>query len=151
MDANLSKWKVLGTRIISGILTASMLLSMLTTAAAADTTGDREPEPPVQTQEPVTGPDQSNDGETGGDEAEYSTPLVLDKSAIGFSADMLSTRVTATVTDVRYLGALDSLEEFAAFFPGDLDLDECAYLTEDLRQSIAAIPEADRQIGRAHV
>lgn len=148
MDVSISKLKLLGTRIIAGVLTASMLLSTATAALAVGRTTPEEE--PGQVTEPVTTPDDNNNNNnvTEPDTTEepvYSTPLVLDQPTIGFTAEQTTVRVRATVTDVRYLGALSSLEEFASFFPADVDLDECEYLTSDLRESIGQMDEATRR------
>lgn len=49
----------------------------------------------------------------------------------------------ATFKNLLSLGL--TLEEYSAFFPGDLNLDACPYLTNEYRQTIASIPEADRR------
>ena len=145
---NISKLKVLGTRIICGVLTASMLFSMGTTALAANLTST-EPEPVVD--EPVDPNDTlNNNGPSDVDQepeedVTYSDPLVLDRSAVVFRPEETTVRVKATITDVRYLGALTSLEEFASFFPGDLDLSQCKYLTSDLKEAIGQMDEDTRR------
>ena len=148
---SVQSWKRLGTRIVSGLLTASMILSMLVTPVAAATGSDAPAQNPdgvydLTPDTDLTTPDTDSAGEE--ERPEYSTPLVLDKNSIGFTEDMLELRVTATSTDVRYLSALDSLEEFASFFPSTLDLDNCAYLTSDLRQAINSMSETERRSHR---
>ena len=147
VDANIGELKRLGMRFVCGVLTASMLLSTAATGFAAGVGASNEPDDavdePENTTPPVT-PDVEDD--TSSDEnVEYPTPLILDQSAIAFSEQETTKRVRATVTDVRFLGTLTSLEEFAAFFPSDLDLNNCNYLTEDLKQSIAQLDEATRR------
>jgi len=48
MDANISKLKLLGTRLIAGVLTASMLLSTVTTAVAAGIGASTAPDSVVE-------------------------------------------------------------------------------------------------------
>ena len=149
MDANISKLKLLGTRLIAGVLTASMLLSTVTTAVAAGIGASTAPDSVVEEDPNKGNIDNSNTDyegdQTPEEEPKYSYPLVLDRYSIGFTPEQTTVRVQATVTDVRYLGALESLEEFASFFPADLDLDACEYLTEDLRQGIAQMDEDTRR------
>ena len=129
MDANISKLKLLGTRLIAGVLTASMLLSTVTTAVAAGIGASTAPDSVVEEDPNKGNIDNSNTDyegdQTPEEEPKYSYPLVLDRYSIGFTPEQTTVRVQATVTDVRYLGALESLEEFASFFPADLDLDAC--------------------------
>ncbi len=58
--------------------------------------------------------------------------------------------VYCEVTLKNLLGLL-TIEECACFFPVDLDLAACSYLTNEYRQAIAAIPEADRRSLRGQV
>lgn len=56
----------------------------------------------------------------------------------------LSCYVTATLSDIRELGRLQSLEEFASFFPDDLDVSKCEYLTPAVRTAISEIDGSTR-------
>ncbi|MEG2420703.1 MAG: hypothetical protein RSB55_04065, partial [Oscillospiraceae bacterium] len=76
-------------------------------------------------------------------------PLVLDKNSIGFTADKPETEVTATMTDVWYLGVL-TVEEYASLFPVGLDMSKVEYLAADLRDAVAQVNQETRLANRAN-
>ncbi|MEG2679766.1 MAG: hypothetical protein RR949_07460, partial [Oscillospiraceae bacterium] len=129
------------TRIVSGILTASMLLSFfsgIVVPAAAET----PTVPPVTDSEKPTTPEADASG--GG---EIPMPLVLDKPSIGFTLDQKELEVTATMTDLRYLGL--TTEQYASLFPVGLDLSKAAYLDDATRSAVAGVDLQTRLANRA--
>ena len=142
--------KVIGTKIIAGTLAASMMLSTLTASAVALPTTEgggktlwkTVSDARAQELTPKATPDPENPG------GEIPMPLSLDKDFIGFTEDSGVVEVTATMTDLQYLGVL-TLEEYASFFPIGLDLDRVEYLTRSQRQYIASMGEEMRIAYRA--
>ena len=111
-----------GKRIISGILTASMSLSLFTGFSSARAVSAEH-----------VGKDGGQKGieqaasKWNSEGAGIAMPLMLDKDYIGFGQGIEENEVTAYMTDIQYLG-LD-LDEYAAFFPASLDLNKAEYLT----------------------
>lgn len=75
--------------------------------------------------------------------------FTLDKPKLEFSDDVATYRVVATLSDIRELGLLTSVEEFASFFPGDLDIGKCNFLTEDQKNAISQMDEEARRSYRS--
>ena len=131
-------------RAVSGVLTASMILSLFSSggfAMAADESYiSSQPSRVAAVSAREWAQRVSKDSGSG----TVAMPLQLDRASIGFSSESdEAVEVTAYMTDIRYLGLL-TLEEYASFFPVGLDLERAEYLTSSLRESIAAMSEADR-------
>lgn len=134
-------------RIISGILTASMVLSMFTGFSGAGAT-QAESRTAVNHVKQYR-EEQSLDGtlisasKVDEEGVQIPMPLSLSKSSMGFYKDLVEQEVTAYMTDLWYLGLL-TVEEYAAFFPVSLDLDRVDYISHQLKQLIGQTREADR-------
>ncbi len=139
-------------RIISGILAASMILSLFTGFGGSVVAA--EASQPGEEDKRGAGKAVSQWGKGDG---QIAMPLMLDQSMIGFTGENDTTEVTAYMTDIWYLNTNDnlviSLEEYAAFFPASLDLEEVSYLSRDMRKALestlAAMDEEKRLSLRA--
>lgn len=115
--------RTLKERVISGALTASMVLGMFTglgtPAEAAEVGAAALPASKTTTsargQSTTAGKRSSSEG--------IDMPLVLDRNQIGFAEGVDGVEITAYMTDIQYLGVLD-LEEYAAFIPVSISLDK---------------------------
>ena len=134
-------------RVISGALTASMVLSMFTglgtPAEAAEVGAAALPVSKTASsargQSVAAGKRSSSEG--------IAMPLVLDRTQIGFAEGVDGVEVTAYMTDIQYLGVLD-LEEYAAFIPVSISLDKALWLDRELRSYVAEFTEEQRQAAR---
>lgn len=142
--------KDLFTRLISGLLATSMVLSMVTSSGLGyvNASAHEDDPPPGQEQIDKDKDNTVSEGKENSEPVEIAMPLELDKSAIGFSQGMESVEVTATMTDVQYLGVL-SMDEYASFFPVELNLSKVDYLTDDQKNYINSMSEADRAASRS--
>lgn len=142
--------KDLFTRLISGLLATSMVLSMVTSSGLGyvNASAHEDDPPPGQEQIDKDKDNTVSEGKENSEPVEIAMPLELDKSAIGFSQGMESVEVTATMTDVQYLGVL-SIDEYASFFPVELNLSKVDYLTDDQKSYINSMSEADRAASRS--
>lgn len=137
-------------RLVSGFLTASMALSLVTTTGLSAT----GPEDGARAATPLSRTSLSNRDTAeqilSKDTAAGSIPMpmALDKSFLVFAEDSGTDEVTAYMTNILYLGVL-TLEEYAAFFPVGVNLDRVEYLTRDQRRYISSIPEEQRLSLRA--
>ena len=136
-------------RLVSGLLTASMVLSLISSTGISASAA----EPELKTATPVSHgiavearSALARASKYGG--GDVSMPLVLDKSSIGFTADSDMVEVTAYMTDIQYLSLL-TLDEYAAFIPVTVDLDKVTYLDHESREYIASISEEKRMELRA--
>ena len=136
----------LPTRIVSGILTASMTLSLLTGISGPGAAAVIEAAQQAKTRNQADVETAASKTDLEG--AEIPMPLVLDKTSIGFTQGYEETEVTAYMTDIQYLGLL-SIEEYAAFFPASLNLERVEYLSRDQRKYMATLDEPRRLSLRA--
>ena len=136
----------LPTRIVSGILTASMTLSLLTGISGPGAAAMIEAAQQAKTRNQADVETAASKTDLEG--AEIPMPLVLDKTSIGFTQGYEETEVTAYMTDIQYLGLL-SIEEYAAFFPASLNLERVEYLSRDQRKYMATLDEPRRLSLRA--
>lgn len=131
----------LPARIVSGILTASMTLSLFTGLV-----------PTAQAEDLAAAVAQTKDrGQSSVDtvaskydlgSADIAMPLTLDPSAVVFSEGEDTIEVTAYMTDIQYLGL--TLDQYAAFIPTSVDLDRVTYLTHEQREYIKGLSESQR-------
>ena len=137
-------------RLVSGILSASMVLSLFTGFSGA---GAVETEPTARAVG-VTRSGLQRDAQVVMSKenlgaAQIAMPMVIDKTSIGFTGDAGEQEVVAYMTDIQYLGLFTDIREYAAFFPASMDLSKATYLTRDQRQAIAAVSEGERLSIRA--
>ena len=133
-------------RLVSGLLTASMALSLVSSTGISASAAETETKTASQATHRAAVAARTfaaRASKYGG--GEVSMPLVLDKSSIGFTADSDHVEVTAYMTDIQYL-ALLNLDEYASFIPATVDLDKVTYLDHESREYIAGLSE---EIGRA--
>ena len=91
--------KDLFTRLISGLLATSMVLSMVTSSGLGyvNASAHEDDPPPGQEQIDKDKDNTVSEGKENSEPVEIAMPLELDKSAIGFSQGMESVEVTATM------------------------------------------------------
>ena len=137
-------------RLVSGFLTASMALSLITTTGISASASEDE----ARAAMPLSRTALSNRAdsrpilskEPGG--GSIPMPMALDQSFLVFAEGSDTAEVTAYMTDLQYLGLL-TWEEYAAFIPASVSLDRVEYLTHDQRQYIAGLTESQRLSLRA--
>ena len=139
-------------RIVSGLLTASMVLPMAPTVGAASGTEAEAAQSRVAAMpsraELVSRQSSQRIALKESGNGSVAMPITLDKSFVGFTADSDKVEVTATMTDIQYLGVL-TLEEYAAFIPASVNVERVTYLNHSQRQYIDRIPESQRLSLRA--
>ena len=139
-------------RLVSGVLTASMAASLVTTTGISASASENE----ARVALPLSRSALSNRTESRpilskeGGNASIPMPMALDQSFLMFAEDNDTAEVTAYMTDIQYLGVL-TLEEYAAFIPASVNLDRVEYLTRDQRQYIAGLTETERLRDRKSV
>ena len=138
-------------RIISGILTASMVLSMFTGFGGAAAT-EAEARSAVNHVKQVRDVQNLSATPVAASKLDAAAgipmPLSLSTGAMGFYEGMEEQEVTAYMTDLWYLGLL-TVDEYAAFFPVTLDLDRVDYISHQFKNYIGQLKEADRLALRA--
>ena len=132
-------------RLVSGLLTASMALSMLTSVVNTSAAETTEPQLTAPTSRSALKRSVSTAlTSKRQQEGSIDMPLVLSSPSIGFSEELGDEmELTAFMTDIQYLGVL-SVDEYASFFPASLNMDNVSYLTYWVRQNIAERTEKER-------
>ena len=130
-------------RAVSGLLTASMVMSLLTSAGITASAESETMTAIHALRQDAVALRETFRLETKDGNSEIPMPLVLDKSTIGFTAEADCVEVTAYMTDIQYLGLL-TIQEYAAFIPASVDMDKVTYLDRDGKDFVAAMTEEER-------